>query len=803
LSSFSDAGIYADVNENTDYAGYINNMTTYGYLSAKEEDLYKPNDYISGIDAIVMVMKALGYGKAFSTEAEFLSEASVIGVSKSVPQAQTPITVADLVKLFNNTLDVNVMNATIAGDKVSMEKGQTFLETYHDVILKKGVVNGNSITNYYTNITPKKNTILLDSEEFYVSDSLYYISDYLGYYIEIAYIEDTKEIVSFETLRNDELVISDEDLLSYSGTRLTYMTDEGKEKSITIPKDAIFIYNGAVLGEYTSEIFDIDSGSVELVGANGGEYKIVKIYDYDTIISNGATEQKIYAYGTNDEYDLERYDNVIIRGVNGTLKEISDIKTYDVLSVAESYDHKQIIFIIGLPAIEGTISNIVTSDRTCQINGTEYQFIPDSGINHTMSLNSGTFFIDFKGRIAYAKVKGQDTWRYGYLVKAVYDDVGNFVFKILNEDGDLEVVEQPAEVEVDGMKTTNEQIYHSFCYNEMGEATNEFYPQLIKYKQKNDGTITIIDTSYKSEVENETTLSVNRDVYNEKRIYGKDANRLAEHREINSPGYIENQMLLDDNTVIFAVPLPELASDAQEEDYIVYNKDYFENRSGSVYGPVWAYDTDFTNGALVKALVIPSNQSESKLNVKQMFLVYDAGVTINENNEEVGYVEGYDFPSESYKTMTSYEKENLFTNLKAGDVIRYGLDEDGYVCAINHDLDYKTAKIGQFIHPQDHDNGGWNTGTPEFACYYGILTHKEGKYITFSKEIKEINGEIARGNIVYDCSDAVVFKFDKDTQKITELTPEELSAYVYTQNSKARVYVYSKTAMLKSVIIYE
>ncbi len=805
FSSYSGNGPYADVNEETVNAGYIKNLTDLGYLSAKEEDLYKPDDYISGVDAITMVMKTLGYGRLSDAESDILGMASSIGLLKSVPQSTTPVKVADVITLFHNALDKEVMNLTSSGDRVTMEKGPTFLEAYHDVILLKGVMNGNSITNYYTNKEPQKNTILIDSQEFYISDSLYYLNDYLGYYLEIAYVEETNEVLSFKVLRNEEIVISDEDIESFDGTKLKYYTDNGsKSKSITIPKDAIFVYNGAVVGEYREEIFDIESGSVEIVAANGNDYGMVKIYDYDTFLLNGATEDKIFAFGTNREYDLEKYDNVIIRGENGALKTVNDLKIFDVISAAESLDNKQIVLNVGMAPLTGKISNIDTGEKTCMVNGTEYQYLASSGIESSMSLNNGTFYIDFKGRIAHVSITNNDVWKYGYLIKAVNDDSGMYVFKLLNANGDLELIEQEEAVTVDGEKITGKQIDYCFLYDEAGDIHDEFYPQLIRYRQRSDGVILKIDTIYQSSLENESSLSVNRNAYNSMRIYSRETGRLIECRDAESSGHIENAMLFDENTIIFAVPSVERAKDADEDDYLVYNKAYFDGRSSDrVYGPVWAFDTDFENGALVRALVMPSNQVNTELDVTAMFYVHKMGTTMNENGEEVGFVEGYDFPSSSYKTMISYEKENLFENLKPGDVIRYGTDADGYTCVINHDLDWETAKVGQFVHPVDHKNGSWNSGKPAFACYYGVITHKDGKYISIATEIVKVDGEIQRGTIYYDCSDALVFKLDRETGEITELTPDELGAYVYDANPGAGVYAYSSAAQLKCVMVYD
>ena len=154
-------------------------------------------------------------------------------------------------------------------------------------------------------------------------------------------------------------------------------------------------------------------------------------------------------------------------------------------------------------------------------------------------------------------------------------------------------------------------------------------------------------------------------------------------------------------------------------------------------------------------------------------------------------------------TLSAEAGDDVFAGIAAGDVIRYGLDGDGNVAVISHELDWDNATVGQFLKPVDSDNIDYHSGNAEIMCYYGILTHKNGKWLNCSNEIKMVDGELAVGPSVYDCTNTYVVKFNTTTTRFEELSPNELDSYLYTVNPNVRVYVYASFSQLKSVIIYE
>lgn len=796
--SYSGNAGFQDVTRDTPNAGYIEQMTELGYFEMVS--FYHPNDYINGIDAVKAVMNVLGYGMILKSDNDYLNKASSLGITKSVSVSQDPISKGDIIRLFENSLTANVVTVSAENGSISLKKGETFLESYHNIILLKGIMNGNFITSYNTSIKPRKNMILIDSMEFEVDDDLYYINDYLGYYLELAYDKDTEKAVGFRTLNNDEIVISDKDLAEYSNGKIYYEEDM-KQKSVTIPKDAIVVYNGVVSEQYDEDIFDIETGSVELVAAKGGNYNVIKVYDYKSFAVNGITDEKMYSRN-NETILLDDYDNVIVRDSSGGIIKISDIGAGDIASVAESKDKKQIIIIDSKTKKTGKINNIDKSEKQVSVDGTKLNYLKNSGIELAQVSYSGIFYLDFKGNVAYADFSGKDGWRYAYLIKAVYDSAeGKAFIKIFNDNGEFENIEQESEIVIDGTKTAPNEMDNSFLHNTAGELTEENQPQIIKYRQKSDGTLSYIDTAYKAPGEDEQSLSVNRDVYNTTRIYNPVTNRLAESR--NDPtGYVENSMLLDENTKVFMVP-KENETAFNEDDYSITSLSWFEGRSKSVNGPVWAYDMDYSNGGRVGALAFPSDQGGNEISARTMFYITEVSESVNSDNEIIMSITGYDYNSASEKTLYSYSKKNIFEGLKAGDFIRYHIDGNGKVDLISSELDWETAALGYRTCPFTTDNDGSWTGDALVACHYSILTNKDGKYVSFADSIEYEDGKIKRGNMIFDCSNANIMRFNTRTGKTDKISPDELNDYLYETNKSARIFIYVSTTALKSAVVYE
>ena len=801
----SEENFYDDVTGDTPYAGYINGMTSLGYINAKSGRVYEPEKNVTLNEAKIAILNVLGYANALSDESEYLKTASELGIESQIPcGGDEAVTMGGILSLFESSLEADVMKLEVSGTDMKLVKGSDFLESFYGIKLSKGVMNGNNITNYNTNITPKKYTVLINSVEYEIDDDLYFMNDYLGYYMQVAYYEEDNKVVGFKELKNSELVISDTEISGYADGRVYYAEDgENKERSIKIPSDAIIVYNGVVEKSYSEDMFDIASGSIEFVGGNTDEYNVVKIYDYDTIVSNGASSEnnKVYSMNTSTIYSLEDYDNVIIRTSSGTLKHVGDIKGGNVLSVAESKDKRNIIINISDSIVNGKISKINNTDLICVVDGTEYEFLNSAGLTSDMIGNGGKFYLDYKGRVAWAQITSASDMRYAYLVKAGYDDsVGGMFFKIFNDKGEMEMLSQDAEVKIDGDKVTAENISDYFLYTAEGTLTDKMQPQLIKYKQGSDGVIKEIDTAFKGVNENSSSLSVNLDAYTKYRQFAARTNRLVDLTSNQEAG-LYNAMRLGESTVIFKVPESSKIAEATDDDYsLVPLTAMIEGKI--LAGPVLAYDTDFENADLVGALTYTNARTESGLKAEMAFLVTRVTESINADNEIVPSVVGYDYQTKKETTLTSYHKQNVFENVKPGDVIRYVLDENGNAEEITIDLELKTAVMGLEVIPWVNGNTGMGSGNIWAAYQYGVLTHKNGNYINFADKIKTVDGKLQRGGSTYDVQNADVIVFNTKTCTMNKVSPDELGEYLYGVNPQARVYIYTSFTLLQNIIVY-
>jgi len=796
---------YGDVTAETPYNEYINSMTSLGYLPWMDSELYEPEKLVTENEAKIAILNVLGYGKLLNDENEYLKTAAEVGIESEIPcGGDEAVTMGGIISMFESSLEADVMEIDMSGGEVRLVNGAEFLESFYGIKQVKGVMNGNNITSYDSESSPHENFILIDSEEYEIDNDLYFMNDYLGYQLQVAYTEKDNKVVGFKKLKNSELVVSDNEIEEYKDGRIYYITNSGgKKKNVSIPDDAVIVYNGVVEKSYTEEMFDISSGSIEFVGNSSDNYNVVKIYDYDTIITNGASEtnRKIFSSNTGTVYSLDDYDNVIIRTGSGALKDVGDIKGGNVLSIAESLDKRNIIVNVSDGTVNGKINRIQEDSMLCIIDGKEYELIDGHNLDSSMLGSNGKFYIDYKGRVVWASVTGSDDMRYGFLVKASYNDSEEqFFFKIFTDSGDMVTVNQPPSVRIDGDKVEGNAISYYFLNTPEGEQTDKMQPQLIKYRMNSEGIIKEIDTAYMGANENASSLTLNNEAYTGQRLFSQNTGRLVETGLAQSAG-LYNAMRLDNSTVIFRVPEADDMADADDTDFsLVPFGTLYEGRV--LAGPVLAYDTDFENADLVKALTYTNARTTSGVSHNQAFLVTAVTESINAEEEVVPSIKGYDYFTKTETLLTSSPKENVFENVKPGDVIRYALDSKGNVEELIIDLDKKTAALGKTIVPWVQGNMGMGSGSVSSAYMYGIITHKNGNYINVSGKVEKENGEIKRGGITYDITNAEVLLFDTKTNRIEKISSDELSEYLYDVTPSARVYFYSSFTLLVNAIVY-
>lgn len=122
-----------DVSKGSEYAGWINLAINNNYLIAYPDNTYKPNEKISTVQLITLVINILERGEYVSSQGtwpeNYISEAARLGILDGLSEnANSKLTYNDLSMIFYNCLDIKVGMINEGGSW--NEKNETLREKY-------------------------------------------------------------------------------------------------------------------------------------------------------------------------------------------------------------------------------------------------------------------------------------------------------------------------------------------------------------------------------------------------------------------------------------------------------------------------------------------------------------------------------------------------------------------------------------------------------------------------------------------------------------------------------------------------
>jgi hypothetical protein len=194
---------------------------------------------------------------------------------------------SDMTRANCATILIDALNAPVAQvshwEKDSFNyisgNGASLLYFTKGIYRIKGVVTDNGLTS----LTTTKN----QGKEFAEIENVIYKNEYDGIrellgYQTYAYIKENKDgfdsLVYAYDFANKVFEISSDEFVSYKNKEITYATESGNVKSISISGSVPVIYNNKVLETYGEEDFKIENGKISLID-NGNEtgYDVVRI----------------------------------------------------------------------------------------------------------------------------------------------------------------------------------------------------------------------------------------------------------------------------------------------------------------------------------------------------------------------------------------------------------------------------------------------------------------------------------------------------------------------------------------------
>lgn len=608
---------FTDVTAKNNFRKSISIAYTMGLIKGDNNSNFRPNDYITINDAVIVLLRVLGYEQMFmlSNEEDFHAAAMKVAVQLGMLKGITGsggeyCNANDYLQMLFNAFEIPVMKMSSISKEISTYQtdiNQTLLSEYCDIYKTSDQLTETFVTSLYG----KKN---LPNEQVRIGNTVYKVGDtdvwkHIGEYIKIYYqqgeADELGTIVYYETTKKYDIITIDaEHINGFSDFRLSYYDEYSRNKNAEIYETASIVYNGKVLAEneFNEEIFVPDLGGVKLISTgNGNKYDIVIIESYSDCIVEGITDnEKGYVlYDYNENLNNISFDPqnprlfLEITNEAGVRQTLSDIQANMIVSAAISNDGLAIKLITCKKRIYSMISEygddyLIAAEYDKEghsVIGKKYKlskaFAKSENKNKLVIGNSLNICLNAFGEVAYIDTH-EDGKYYAYLTAMNYSKGIDckLQFKAFLEKGTVGIYNVKDCFILDGYSvkvSEKDRITALFCQND------KFVPQIAVLTLDFDSAITEIDTITETDREDSDYL---------RELDGETPQTLEAcnlGKKYSSSGMRFGNLFLDKSTKIMAIPLND---DALDRDYFIMNNTFAGSRYYYVRGYVREHDKE-------------------------------------------------------------------------------------------------------------------------------------------------------------------------------------------------------------------
>ena len=544
---------FIDVSSSYKYASEIEAAGRLGLISGSSDGRFEPEAPITLSQSVKIICEVLGYTHMAEAMGGYPSGYMAIAAKLEIlsginADANSPMTMSDVMCLLKNAVNADVMMSSSYGDRVeyTARRDCTVLSERKGIEVIEGVVCDNGITNLRapeSEIAPDcvriGQTILKDSENYggkYPGYNVraYYDSRSNSTYKPVLYVEVCEDNIAMECTDLNSLTVK-------NGTA-EYEPDEDSVKKVRISPEASYILNGKMTSMTSEKLTDVKKGSIQFLSNDGDKIAdVVIITSYETYVVSGVSTLFgciVCEDGTVIELDKEdkSYTFEIFSGDSEIY--LSGVKPGNVILAATSEgagtNVKRIL--VSDESVSGKVTSV--SDEKITVEQTEYP--ADTGV--VSKVKTGKYYlfkIDSFGNIASADTDKNTV--YGYLYGLKKETFGNIRCKIFTEKNRWVELDFDSAVSFNGVMQTEEGVYA-----QLGTVPEE-YRGLIRYRVNNKGQIRLIETpGYISPTSPESANAEENDVF-----------RMSYEGSLkwrSTPKCFDSIVWLQPSTLIFSVP---------------------------------------------------------------------------------------------------------------------------------------------------------------------------------------------------------------------------------------------------------
>lgn len=813
---------YTDVVSTDTYAKEINFATALGLFSGVSKTEFSPDTPIYIEQAIKVAVNMAGYGAIAEAKGGYptgyLTIANSIKITDGVKlDNKSGALRGNVIVLMYNTLFADMVKIDGVSDDgldYNVTKDENILSEYHDITEAEGIVTANHLFAV-SGKTTEEGYIAIDGVTYYTESSR--ASDYVGKNVKYYYkkINGKNTVLTMREENTETVVIKANDEYTFDSKKKAY-TLEGSNKTYSFKLDSDFdlVYNMSLVDgngvvDYeklltpsigTITLIDNDDDSVyEIVIIDEG--KIVIFNSYDSY-KNKIYDKKLRTYDIN----LDDYNTVSISGDDGLTLEASDIKADNILTVYESIDKNAIRIIVSTTTKSGRVTEKDNEDKV-YIGSNEYVYSPSARVDNYIKVGSSykLYFNCYNEIVYYESSSDKST---GYILKS--GKTGDGISSTYSAEiiaGDVLTLDFADNVKIetiDGKK----QYKAENVSDALKDAANKIYPTgintegrlFVQYETNKDNKITSITVPY--------VISTKEEYDNPPSNYGffkldymmtagaSIGSFLSYTPENKSAGM---WMLFDSNCQIYYVP--EFADIHYSKDKFSAasldtikrdDKIYFTKTFTGISDQLEAYSTD-SELSFVNDIVWVSkngNASDVKDGYDNNMLVTSVSSSLSDAGDDLIKITGFmnkkevELYSDDESVITADSMKTVPIDgtlpvisdakkeLKAGDIIKYGVGADGYVDKIAlvydaeiNDICYKSTSFTRY--------------TDQYRYTCGTVEDIRGGYLFMNLHDNSLTEFVKEPHLASAFKRVYVYDLDRDEAHIGSASEASIGDYVF------------------------
>ncbi len=481
----SDEGMFPDLPASHWANKYIYYVATRGYMVGGEDGMFRPEEAITGTEAMKVLVSLLGYDYKAVTlggyPTGYETAAIELNMTKGLDIVYSDFILREEVaKLVNNTLDVPIVENIGVGKlyEYEIDPAKTLLTERLDMQRDTGIVTATDAAGIRSNNPTREGRIQIDGIQMKADGRK--ARNYLGHKVRYIYSfdaadEDNNQLVYIQDYNTQILKISHEDYLGFADNKLTYEVNEEKNAAVSISKNADYVVNGDNVDYYDGIFDDIKLGDITLISStNSSVYDMVSIKSYQVFIAGviGKDTQMI-----TDKYEAKTLNlgndhiTYYIEDYNGNALEFSSIQQDNILTVAMGNTYSEIY--VGTNKVTGEIETMTAEDEMIIGENTYVK-------NYYAEKNSKSFaagdkvsiYRDYFGNIADIKKEASDSGIIAYLValdSTSYVGEETVKAKLFMTDGSFAIYEFADNTWINGelfKKITKDELITKISYGE-------------------------------------------------------------------------------------------------------------------------------------------------------------------------------------------------------------------------------------------------------------------------------------------------------------------------------------------------